>query len=164
MLARTGTAGEYSTMPVPTVVGGTLKLCTMPPIATGNTAKLKDISRLTERYGDHWCPGVGRLSGRRGYCCAHVRDLCSRAMETRYRLGHVVRTNVALLTLKRPASVRRAGNEQIEAKAFGQGACGQGTHASYCPRARVDSDEAARQRTFGLNVSMTADIDDDEPA
>ena len=43
-ITKPATASEYSTMPVPTVVGGTLKLCTMPPIATGNAATLKDIS------------------------------------------------------------------------------------------------------------------------
>jgi hypothetical protein len=137
------------------------RCCTMPPIATGNTATLKDISRLTERYGDHWCPVVGRLNGRRGYCCAHARDLCSRATETRYRLGHVVRTNVALLTLKRPASVRRAGNEQVEAKAFRQGARRQGTRASCCPRGRADSGEAAHQRTFSC-VQLTRQHDGEQ--
>jgi hypothetical protein len=30
-------------MPVATVVGGTLKLCTIPPIATGSEATLKDM-------------------------------------------------------------------------------------------------------------------------
>ena len=43
-MTRPATASEYITMPVATVVGGTLKLCTMPPIATGKEATLKDIN------------------------------------------------------------------------------------------------------------------------
>ena len=38
------TPSEYITIAVPTVVGGVLKLATMPPIETGNAATLKDIS------------------------------------------------------------------------------------------------------------------------
>jgi hypothetical protein len=38
------TASEYITMPVATVVGGTLKLLTMPLSATGRDATLNDIN------------------------------------------------------------------------------------------------------------------------
>ena len=43
-MTRPATASEYITMPVATVVGGTLKLWTIPPIATGKEATLNDIS------------------------------------------------------------------------------------------------------------------------
>jgi hypothetical protein len=42
-ITKPATASEYSTIPVPTVVGGTLKLCTMPPIETGSAATLNDM-------------------------------------------------------------------------------------------------------------------------
>ena len=43
-MTRPATASEYITIPVATVVGGTLKLCTIPPIATGKEATLNDIN------------------------------------------------------------------------------------------------------------------------
>ena len=42
-MTKPATASEYRTMPVPTVVGGTLKLLTMPPIETGSAATLNDM-------------------------------------------------------------------------------------------------------------------------
>src|SRR5690606_2430095 len=42
-MTKPATASEYMTMPVPTVVGGTPKLLTMPPIATGREATLNDM-------------------------------------------------------------------------------------------------------------------------
>src|SRR5512132_1508204 len=42
-MTKPATASEYSTMPVPTVVGGTLKLWTMPPMETGSDATLNDM-------------------------------------------------------------------------------------------------------------------------
>jgi hypothetical protein len=38
------TPSEYMTMAVPTVVGGVLKLATIPPMETGRAATLKDIN------------------------------------------------------------------------------------------------------------------------
>ena len=38
------TPREYMTIAVPTVVGGVLKLATIPPIETGNAATLKDMN------------------------------------------------------------------------------------------------------------------------
>jgi hypothetical protein len=43
-MTKPATASEYITIPVATVVGGTLKLFTMPLSATGSEATLKDIS------------------------------------------------------------------------------------------------------------------------
>ena len=43
-MTKPATAIEYVTIPVATVVGGTLKLFTMPLNATGNDATLYDIS------------------------------------------------------------------------------------------------------------------------
>jgi hypothetical protein len=43
-MTKAATASEYITIPVATVVGGTLKLLTMPLSATGSEATLKDIS------------------------------------------------------------------------------------------------------------------------
>jgi hypothetical protein len=43
-ITKPATNIEYITMPVATVVGGTLKLFTIPPIATGREATLKDMS------------------------------------------------------------------------------------------------------------------------
>src|SRR5262245_26412206 len=43
-MTKPDTPSEYITMAVPTVVGGVLKLLTMPPIETGSAATLKDIS------------------------------------------------------------------------------------------------------------------------
>jgi hypothetical protein len=42
-MTKPATASEYMTIPVPTVVGGTPKLRTMPPIATGKEATLNDM-------------------------------------------------------------------------------------------------------------------------
>ena len=42
-MTKPATASEYMTIPVPTVVGGTPKLWTMPPIATGKEATLNDM-------------------------------------------------------------------------------------------------------------------------
>ena len=38
------TKSEYITIAVPTVVGGVLKLATIPPMETGRAATLKDIN------------------------------------------------------------------------------------------------------------------------
>jgi hypothetical protein len=43
-MTRPATASEYMTIPVATVVGGTLKSATIPPMATGREATLNDIS------------------------------------------------------------------------------------------------------------------------
>src|SRR6516164_6884245 len=43
-MTKPATNIEYVTIPVATVVGGTWKLFTMPPNATGREATLKDIS------------------------------------------------------------------------------------------------------------------------
>ena len=43
-MTKPETPSEYITIAVPTVVGGVLKLSTMPPIETGRAATLKDIS------------------------------------------------------------------------------------------------------------------------
>ena len=42
-MTKPATASEYMTMPVPTVVGGTPKVWTMPPIETGREATLNDM-------------------------------------------------------------------------------------------------------------------------
>jgi hypothetical protein len=42
-MTKPATNIEYATIPVATVVGGTLKLFTIPPIATGKEATLKDM-------------------------------------------------------------------------------------------------------------------------
>jgi hypothetical protein len=42
-MTKPATASPYMTIAVPTVVGGTLKLWTMPPIATGREATLNDM-------------------------------------------------------------------------------------------------------------------------
>jgi hypothetical protein len=42
-MTKPATSIEYATMPVATVVGGTIKLLTMPLSATGNDATLKDM-------------------------------------------------------------------------------------------------------------------------
>jgi hypothetical protein len=42
-MTKPATSIEYATIPVATVVGGTPKLFTMPPIATGNEATLNDM-------------------------------------------------------------------------------------------------------------------------
>ncbi len=42
-MTKPATSMEYDTIPVATVVGGTPKLSTMPPSATGSEATLKDI-------------------------------------------------------------------------------------------------------------------------
>src|SRR5262249_61733916 len=42
-MTKPATSIEYATIPVAPVVGGTLKLSTMPPSATGNEATLKDM-------------------------------------------------------------------------------------------------------------------------
>ncbi len=42
-MTKPATASEYITIPVATVVGGTLKLFTMPLSATGSEATLKDM-------------------------------------------------------------------------------------------------------------------------
>ena len=42
-MTKPATSMEYATMPVATVVGGTPKLFTMPLIATGKDATLKDM-------------------------------------------------------------------------------------------------------------------------
>src|SRR4249919_2926856 len=42
-MTKPATSIEYDTIPVAIVVGGTLKLSTMPPNATGNEATLKDM-------------------------------------------------------------------------------------------------------------------------
>src|SRR5262245_15170386 len=43
-MTKAETPREYITTAVPTVVGGVLKLATIPPIETGRAATLKDIS------------------------------------------------------------------------------------------------------------------------
>jgi len=43
-MTRPATASEYMTIPVATVVGGTLNVATIPPMATGRDATLNDIS------------------------------------------------------------------------------------------------------------------------
>ena len=70
-MTKPATASEYITMPVATVVGGTLKLSTMPPMATGSDATLNDISDLAERDGDHRHPGF--LRSRRRVAAVAVR-------------------------------------------------------------------------------------------
>jgi len=42
-MTKPATSIEYMTIPVATVVGGTLKLDTIPPSATGKDATLKDM-------------------------------------------------------------------------------------------------------------------------
>lgn len=42
-ITKPATSIEYATMPVATVVGGTPKLATIPPIATGSEATLNDM-------------------------------------------------------------------------------------------------------------------------
>jgi hypothetical protein len=42
-MTNAATASEYITIPVAIVVGGTLKLLTMPPSATGREATLNDM-------------------------------------------------------------------------------------------------------------------------
>ena len=42
-MTKPATSIEYATIPVAMVVGGTLKLFTMPPSATGSDATLKDM-------------------------------------------------------------------------------------------------------------------------
>jgi hypothetical protein len=43
-MTKPATNIEYATIPVATVVGGTPKLFTIPPSATGKEATLKDMS------------------------------------------------------------------------------------------------------------------------
>src|SRR5262249_20689936 len=73
-MTKPATASEYITMPVATVVGGTPKLATMPPSATGSEATLYDIStwpRAIAIIGTHELRASG-LCTYRIFCCHRV--------------------------------------------------------------------------------------------
>src|SRR5262245_62136753 len=99
---------EYATIPVATVVGGTLKLSTMPPSATGNDATLKDMIA--------W-PSAMAIIGTQD-CCASARPIVSDAVVmiflSFWPCGRYQRPSFARLLLL------RLRDEQIHSKSLRQ--------------------------------------------
>ena len=65
-MTKPATSIEYTTIPVATVVGGTPKLSTMPPSATGREATLKDMIAWPSAMaiiGTHDCACLTRRDG-----------------------------------------------------------------------------------------------------
>ena len=54
------TPSECMTIAVPTVVGGVLKLATMPPMEMGSAAMLNEINAWPRRDDDHRQPRIPR--------------------------------------------------------------------------------------------------------